>query len=72
MLSRKLKEASEGRGFSSSAKLKEKPAKELAALGYSISNGNEMSDFDSLMKAIAGVSVTSQPDHTKFRKVKER
>ncbi|XP_020211892.1 deubiquitinase OTUD6B isoform X2 [Cajanus cajan] len=55
-----------------SAKLKEKQAKELAALGYSSGNGNEKSNLDTLVKAIAGVSVTSQPEHTKVSKAKQR
>ncbi|XP_027349928.1 deubiquitinase OTUD6B isoform X1 [Abrus precatorius] len=55
-----------------SAKLKEKQAKELAALGYNSGNGNEKSNLDSLVKAIAGVSVTSQPEHTKVSKAKQR
>ncbi|KAG5072898.1 hypothetical protein JHK86_008109 [Glycine max] len=55
-----------------SAKLKENQAKELAALGYNSSNGNEKSNLDSLVKAIAGVSVASQPEHTKVSKAKQR
>ncbi|KAI4299187.1 hypothetical protein L6164_032668 [Bauhinia variegata] len=55
-----------------SSKLKEKHAQELASLGYSGSNGNEKSNLDSLVKAIAGVSVTSQPDRTKSSKAKQR
>lgn len=55
-----------------SAKLKEKQAKELAALGYSSGNGNEKGNLDTLVKAIAGVSVTSQPEHTKVSKAKQR
>ncbi|KAG5042391.1 hypothetical protein JHK87_006306 [Glycine soja] len=48
-----------------SAKLKGNHAKELVALGYSSGNGNEKSNLDSLVKAIVGVSVTSQPEDTK-------
>ncbi|KAK7337404.1 hypothetical protein VNO77_17976 [Canavalia gladiata] len=55
-----------------SAKLKEKQAKELAALGYNSGNRNEKSNLDNLVKAIAGVSVTSQPEHTKVSKAKQR
>ncbi|KAG4396550.1 hypothetical protein JHK82_054253 [Glycine max] len=55
-----------------SAKLKENHAKELTALGYISGNGNEKSNLDSLVKAIAGVSVTSQPEHTKVSKAKQR
>lgn len=55
-----------------SAKLKEKHAKELAAVGYNSGNGNEKSNLDSLVKAIAGVSVTSQSEHTKVSKAKQR
>ncbi|KAG5044041.1 deubiquitinase OTUD6B-like [Glycine soja] len=55
-----------------SVKLKENQAKELAALGYNSSNGNEKSNLDSLVKAIAGVSVASQPEHTKVSKAKQR
>ncbi|KAK9996011.1 hypothetical protein SO802_020697 [Lithocarpus litseifolius] len=51
-----------------SAKLKEKHAKELASLGYSGSNGNGKGNIDTLVKAIAGVSVTSQPDQSKDSK----
>ncbi|XVE77670.1 hypothetical protein DITRI_Ditri13aG0080800 [Diplodiscus trichospermus] len=46
-----------------SAKLKEKHAEELASLGYSNSNGNDKSNIDNLVKAIAGVSVGHQRDH---------
>ncbi|KAJ1412656.1 Papain-like cysteine peptidase superfamily [Sesbania bispinosa] len=55
-----------------SSKLKETHAKELAALGYSSGNGNEKSNLDNLVKAIAGVSVNSQPEHTKVSKAKQR
>lgn len=55
-----------------SSKLKEKQTKELAALGYSSGNGNEKSNLDNLVKAIAGVSVSSQPEHTKVSKAKQR
>ncbi|KEH31754.1 OTU-like cysteine protease [Medicago truncatula] len=55
-----------------SAKLKEKQAKELSALGYSSGIGNEKSNMDNLVKAIAGVSVSSQPENTKVSKAKQR
>ncbi|XP_061369367.1 OVARIAN TUMOR DOMAIN-containing deubiquitinating enzyme 5 [Gastrolobium bilobum] len=55
-----------------SAKLKEKHAQELAALGYSSGNGSEKNNLDSLVKAIAGVSVTSEPEHKKVSKAKQR
>lgn len=55
-----------------SAKLKEKHADELSTLGFGSSNGNEKSSLDSLVKAIAGVSVTNQPDHSKVSKAKQR
>ncbi|XP_009378909.2 OVARIAN TUMOR DOMAIN-containing deubiquitinating enzyme 5 [Pyrus x bretschneideri] len=55
-----------------SANLKEKQAAELASLGYSASNGNEKSKLDTLVKAIAGVSVTSQPEHAKASKSSKR
>lgn len=48
-----------------STKLKEKHAEELASLGYSCGNGNEKSNLDNLVKAIAGVSVTNQSEHAK-------
>ncbi|CAN6722449.1 unnamed protein product [Malus baccata var. baccata] len=55
-----------------SANLKEKHAAELASLGYSASNGNEKSKLDTLVKAIAGVSVTSQPEQAKPSKSLKR
>ncbi|KAF7818238.1 OTU domain-containing protein 6B [Senna tora] len=57
-----------------SAKLKEKHEEELSRLGFSNGNGNGSgkSSLDSLVKAIAGVSVTSQPDHSKVSKAKQR
>ncbi|XP_059656793.1 OVARIAN TUMOR DOMAIN-containing deubiquitinating enzyme 5 [Cornus florida] len=55
-----------------SAKLKEKHAEELASLGYSSSNGKEKGNLDSLVKAIAGVSVSSQADHSKPSKSVKR
>ena len=51
-----------------SAKLKENHAKELASLGYTGSSGNGKGTIDTLVKAIAGVSVTSQPDQSKDSK----
>ncbi|XP_022771004.1 OTU domain-containing protein 6B-like isoform X2 [Durio zibethinus] len=53
-----------------SAKLKEKHAEELASLGYS--NGNDKSNIDNLVKAIAGVSVIPQQDHPKPSKGAKR
>ncbi|GFZ04597.1 cysteine proteinases superfamily protein [Actinidia rufa] len=52
-----------------SAKLKERQAEELASVGYnsSSSNGKEKGNLDGLVKAIAGVSVTAQADHSKPR-----
>ncbi|XP_058200193.1 OVARIAN TUMOR DOMAIN-containing deubiquitinating enzyme 5 [Rhododendron vialii] len=58
-----------------SGKLKERHAKELASLGYtSSSNNNEekKGDLDTLVKAIAGVSVSGQPDHSKPSKSVKR
>ncbi|KAJ9187730.1 hypothetical protein P3X46_003153 [Hevea brasiliensis] len=56
-----------------STKLKEKHAEELASLGYSSSsNGNEKSNLDNLVKAIAGVSITNQPEHSKVSKSAKR
>uniref|UniRef100_A0A5B7C0C8 OTU domain-containing protein n=1 Tax=Davidia involucrata TaxID=16924 RepID=A0A5B7C0C8_DAVIN len=56
-----------------SAKLKESHAEELASLGYSSStNGEEKGKLDSLVKAIAGVSVTIQADHSKPSKSVKR
>ncbi|KAL9430790.1 hypothetical protein AB3S75_021914 [Citrus x aurantiifolia] len=55
-----------------SAKLREKHAKELASLGYSSSNGNEKSNLDNLVKAVAGVTVTSQHDQAKPSKGTKR
>ncbi|XP_017970692.1 PREDICTED: OTU domain-containing protein 6B [Theobroma cacao] len=55
-----------------SAKLKEKHAEELASLGYSNSIGNDKSNIDNLVKAIAGVSVTTQQDHPKTSKGAKR
>ncbi|KAK1587298.1 hypothetical protein Q3G72_011573 [Acer saccharum] len=55
-----------------SAELKGKQAEELASLGYCNSNGNEKSNLDTLVKAIAGVSVTNQHDHSKPSKGAKR
>lgn len=51
-----------------SAKLKENHAEELASLGYTSAEGGGKSNLDNLVKAIAGVSVTSQPDQSKLSK----
>ncbi|KAL5079438.1 hypothetical protein RYX36_007859 [Vicia faba] len=53
-----------------STKLKEKHAKELSTLGYSSGKGNEKRNLDNLVKAIAGVTVSSQPENTKVNKAK--
>ncbi|XP_059308025.1 OVARIAN TUMOR DOMAIN-containing deubiquitinating enzyme 5 isoform X1 [Lycium ferocissimum] len=59
-----------------SAKLKEMHAVELASLGYSSGsnndNGKEKGNLDTLVKAIAGVSVSSQTDHSKPSKSVKR
>ncbi|KAH0681590.1 hypothetical protein KY284_022675 [Solanum tuberosum] len=59
-----------------SAKLKEGHAGELASLGYSgdsnNDNGKEKGNLDTLVKAIAGVSVSSQTDHSKPSKSVKR
>lgn len=55
-----------------SANLKKKHAEELASLGFSNSNGNEKNNLDNLVKAIAGVSVTAQSDHSKPSKSTRR
>ncbi|MCI29948.1 OTU domain-containing protein 6B-like, partial [Trifolium medium] len=54
------------------SQLQKKEAKELSALGYSSGNGNEKSNLDNLVKAIAGVSVSTQPENTKVSKAKQR
>ncbi|KAF5732693.1 OTU domain-containing protein 6B [Tripterygium wilfordii] len=56
-----------------SAKLKEKHAEELASLGYSNSSkGKEKNNLDTLVRAIAGVSVTNQSEHSKPSKSTKR
>ncbi|WOG85041.1 hypothetical protein DCAR_0104227 [Daucus carota subsp. sativus] len=55
-----------------STKLKEKHAEELALLGYSSNNGKEKGNLDTLVKAIAGVSVKNQADHSKPSKSVKR
>ncbi|KAJ8543741.1 hypothetical protein K7X08_025359 [Anisodus acutangulus] len=59
-----------------SAKLKEGHAAELASLGNSgginNDNGKEKGNLDTLVKAIAGVSVSSQTDHSKPSKSVKR
>lgn len=55
-----------------SMELKEKHAEELALLGYSTSNGKEKGNLDTLVKAIAGVSVNNQADHSKPSKSVKR
>lgn len=55
-----------------SAKLKEKHAEELAALGYGTSKATEKGNIDTLVKAIAGVSVAGQSDQSKPSKSVKR
>lgn len=55
-----------------SMELKDKHAEELALLGYSTSNGKEKGNLDTLVKAIAGVSVNNQADHSKPSKSVKR
>ncbi|KAL9235797.1 hypothetical protein vseg_010532 [Gypsophila vaccaria] len=57
-----------------STKLKEKHAQELSSLGYSSTSadGKEKGNLDTLVKAIAGVSVSSQPDNFKPSKSNKR
>lgn len=55
-----------------STKLKERHAEELASLGYIEANGNVKGNLDNLVKAIAGVSVASQPEHSKPSKSLKR
>ncbi|CAK9154687.1 unnamed protein product [Ilex paraguariensis] len=55
-----------------SAKLKEKHAEELASFGYSSNNGKEKGNLDTLVRAIAGVSVTGQTDQSKPSKSVKR
>ncbi|KZV25984.1 hypothetical protein F511_08929 [Dorcoceras hygrometricum] len=47
-----------------STNLKEAHAKELALLGYNGSTDKQKGDFDNLVKAIAGVSVTNQAEQS--------
>lgn len=56
-----------------SSKLKEKHADELASLGYTGNNGKEEKNkLDTLVKAIAGVSVSNPVDHSKPSKSVKR
>lgn len=55
-----------------STKLKERHAEELASAGYGGSNRKEKGDLDSLVKAIAGVSVTNRADKSKPSKSVQR
>lgn len=48
--------------------LKERHTKELASLGYTGDKKNEKGDLDTLVKAIAGVSVDNQADKGKLSK----
>lgn len=51
-----------------SSNLKEKQSQELASLGYKSSNTSQKGNLDDLVKAIAGVSVTNQPEQPKLSK----
>ncbi|XP_021756953.1 OTU domain-containing protein 6B-like [Chenopodium quinoa] len=59
-----------------SANLRDKHAQELSSLGYNsstIGNGNDKGNLDTLVKAIAGVSVASSADnHKPSKSVKRR
>ncbi|KAG8066306.1 hypothetical protein GUJ93_ZPchr0004g39293 [Zizania palustris] len=55
-----------------SAELEAKHAKELATFGYKSSGSSEKGNMDTLVKAIAGVSVTSNVDSTKSSKSARR
>ncbi|KAL3527857.1 hypothetical protein ACH5RR_012513 [Cinchona calisaya] len=55
-----------------SAKLKEKHEEELAFAGCSSTNRREKGDLDSLVKAVAGVSVTNRVDKSKPSKSVQR
>ncbi|KAI3962322.1 hypothetical protein MKX01_005324 [Papaver californicum] len=55
-----------------STKLQEKHAEELASLGYSNTDGKEKTNLDTLVKAIAGVSVNIQADSSKPSKSVKR
>ncbi|KAI3524308.1 hypothetical protein L1887_02961 [Cichorium endivia] len=52
--------------------LKQKHLSELATVGYTPSTTNKEGNIDILTKAIAGVSVTHQPDHSKPTKSAKR
>lgn len=51
-----------------SSNLKEKQSQELASLGYKSSNTSQKGNLDDLVKAIARVSVTNQPEQPKLSK----
>lgn len=55
-----------------STKLKEQHAEELASLGYADGNGTAKGNLDNLVKAIAGVSVTTQIESSKPSKSMKR
>ncbi|XP_050203374.1 OVARIAN TUMOR DOMAIN-containing deubiquitinating enzyme 5 [Mercurialis annua] len=55
-----------------SAELKEKHAEELASLGFISVIENDKSNLDNLVNAIAGVSVTNQPEQGKVSKGAKR
>ncbi|KAG8368836.1 hypothetical protein BUALT_Bualt15G0088200 [Buddleja alternifolia] len=55
-----------------STKLKERQAEELASLGYNKSTDKQKGNLDNLVKAIAGVSVTTQPEQSKPSKSVKR
>lgn len=55
-----------------STELKERHAEELASLGYADSNGTARGNLDNLVKAIAGVSVSTQIESSKPSKSVKR
>ncbi|KAK6159651.1 hypothetical protein DH2020_003032 [Rehmannia glutinosa] len=55
-----------------STKLKEKQAEELALLGYSGTTDKQKGNLDTLVKAIAGVSITNQAEQSKPTKSVKR
>ncbi|KAL3642750.1 OVARIAN TUMOR DOMAIN-containing deubiquitinating enzyme 5 [Castilleja foliolosa] len=55
-----------------STNLKEKQNNELASFGYATSTGEQKGNLDILVKAIAGVSVTNQPEQSKPSKSVKR
>ncbi|CAI9109227.1 OLC1v1009012C1 [Oldenlandia corymbosa var. corymbosa] len=55
-----------------SAKLKQKHAEELASVGYGNSDGKEKGQLDSLVNAIAGVTVTNKVERSRPSKSVQR